>query len=131
MFVLLNIMFHAPMGGFQLELLIFISYFSPSSHSLLCFLSCRPFIVNTALSTGFVKCWVSFVSWHGQLTVGVQITQLQLSTAQARILKKLQHAKRPVENVALTTKDLQERKHNIEWDDGEKLEIKISNSKYL
>jgi hypothetical protein len=28
---------------------------------------------------------------------------------------------RPVENVALTTKGLQERKHNIKWDDGAKI----------
>ena len=29
-----------------------------------------------------------------------------------------QHPTRSVENVALTMKGLQERKHNIEWDDG-------------
>ena len=34
----------------------------------LCFLSCRPFIVNVTFSTGLV---VSSVSWLGQLTVGV------------------------------------------------------------
>ena len=28
---------------------------------------------------------------------------------------------RPVENVALTTKGLQERKQNIQWDDGRKI----------
>ena len=31
---------------------------------------------------------------------------------------------RPVENVALTTKGLQERKHNTEWDDGGKISNK-------
>ena len=45
--ILLNIMFFAPMGRFQLELIYL--YFPPSSHLLyvcLCmFLSCRPFIV--------------------------------------------------------------------------------------
>ena len=37
---------------------------------------------------------------------------LQLSTAQARRHNKLQHPRRPVKNVALKTKDLQERKKN-------------------
>ena len=41
--------------------------------------------------------------------------------AQARRQKKLQHPTRPVENVELTTKGLQERKHSIEWDDGGKI----------
>ena len=39
--------------------------------------------------------------------------ELQLSTAQARRQKKLQHPTRPVEKVALTTKGLQERKTTI------------------
>ena len=35
---------------------------------------------------------------------------------------KLQHPTRPVENVALTTKVLQERKNKTtEWDDGRKI----------
>ena len=34
---------------------------------------------------------------------------------------KFQHSTRPVENVALATKALQERKHNIEWDDSGKI----------
>ena len=33
---------------------------------------------------------------------------------------------KPVENFALTTKGLQERKHNIGWDDGGKRGIKIN-----
>ena len=41
--------------------------------------------------------------------------------------KKLKQPTRPVENVILTTKDLQERKHNIEWDDGRKIGYKINN----
>ena len=40
-----------------------------------------------------------------------------MSTAQTRRQKKLQHPIKPVENVALTTKGLQERKHNIKWED--------------
>ena len=30
--ILLNTMFHAPMGRFQLELIYYFTYFSPSSH---------------------------------------------------------------------------------------------------
>ena len=44
-----------------------------------------------------------------------------MSTAQARRQKKLQNPTRPLENVALTTKDLQERKTIIEWDNGGKM----------
>ena len=40
------------------------------SNSLL-FLSCRPFVVITTLSTGLVGVEVTSVSWLGQLTVGV------------------------------------------------------------
>ena len=36
-------------------------------------------------------------------------------------LKKLQHPTSPVENVALTSEGLQERKLNIEWEDGGKI----------
>ena len=39
--------------------------------SIFMFLSCRPFIVITTLSTGLVGVEVSFVSWLGMLTVGV------------------------------------------------------------
>ena len=53
-------MFHALMGRFQLELFIFISYFSTvvplNSH----FLSCRPFVVNATFSTGLV---ISTCEW--------------------------------------------------------------------
>ena len=53
-------MFHALMGRFQLELFIFISYFSTvvplNSH----FLSCRPFVVNATFSTGLGGCWSFF-----------------------------------------------------------------------
>ena len=41
----------------------------------------------------------------------MNIIELQLSTAQARRKKKLQHPTRPVENVVITTKGLQERKN--------------------
>jgi hypothetical protein len=50
--ILLNIMFHAVIGRFQLELVIFITYFSTVIPFSSCFLSCRPFVVNATFSTG-------------------------------------------------------------------------------
>ena len=68
---LLNIMFHAPMGRFQLELIYYCTYFSTVVASNSCvFLSCRPFVVITTLSTGLVGVEVSSVFFLGQLTVG-------------------------------------------------------------
>ena len=47
--ILLNIVFHAPMGKFQLELIYYFTYFSTVVPSNSCvFLSCRPFVVNMA-----------------------------------------------------------------------------------
>jgi len=59
----------ATMGRFQLELIYL--YFPPSFIKQLLFLSCRPFVVITTLSTGLVGVEVTSVSWLGQLTVGV------------------------------------------------------------
>ena len=68
-------MFHGPMRRFQLELIRYFIYFSTVVPSNSCvFLSCRPIVVNTTFSTGLVGVGVSSVSWLGQLTVGVQIT---------------------------------------------------------
>jgi hypothetical protein len=67
-------MFHAPMARFQLQLFIFITYFSTVVPFNSCFLSSRPLVVNATFSTGLVGVEVSSVSWLGQLTVGVQIT---------------------------------------------------------
>ena len=39
--------------------------------SIFMFMSCRPFVVITTLSTGLVDVEVTSVSWLGQLTVGV------------------------------------------------------------
>ena len=65
-------MFHAPMGRFQLEF-IFSAYLSTVVPFNSCvFLSCRPFVVITTLSTGVVGVEVTSVSWLGQLTVGVK-----------------------------------------------------------
>ena len=37
------------------------------------FLSCRPFVAITTLSTGLVGVEVTFVSWLGQLTVPINL----------------------------------------------------------
>ena len=61
--VLLNIMFDAPMGRFQLELINYFTYFStvvPSNISE--FLACRPFADSATFSTGLVSVEVSSVS---------------------------------------------------------------------
>jgi hypothetical protein len=78
--------FHAPMGRFQLELINYFTYFPPSSHRTLEFISCRHF-VNT-FSTGLVGVEVSSVSWLGETS-------------------------RPIKNVVLTTKGLQERNTHV------------------
>ena len=89
--LLLNIMFHAPMGRNNLFLL---PIFPPSSHSIVVF---------------FFPVGISSLTRHSQ-----QVQQeLRMSTAQARRQKKLQHPTRSVENVALTTKGLQERKTQL------------------
>ena len=60
------------------------------------YISCRLFVVNAIFSTGIVVCSVSWL-W-------------QLSTAQATRKKKLQNL---FKIFALTTKGLQEIKHNF------------------
>ena len=53
--ILLNIMFHAPMGRFQLELIYYFTYFSTVVPSNSCvFLYCRLLVVNTTFSEGLV-----------------------------------------------------------------------------
>ena len=79
----------APMGRFQLEL-IYLFFHRPSIKKLL-FLSCRPFVVITTLSTGLVGVEVNSVSWLGQET---EVTSTPT---------------RPVDNVVITMKDLQDR----------------------
>ena len=37
-----------------LELIYYFTYFLPSSHPKLVFLSCRPFVVNTTFTTGLL-----------------------------------------------------------------------------
>ena len=47
-------------------------YFPPVVPAIIfVFLSCRPFVAITTLSTGLVGVEVTSVSWLGQLTVGV------------------------------------------------------------
>ena len=55
--ILLNVMFHARMGRFQLELIYFITYFSTVVPFIRCvLLSCRPFGFNAIFSAGLVRC---------------------------------------------------------------------------
>ena len=56
--ILLNIMLHALMGRFQLEL--FYLFFHRRPTHKLRFLSCRPFVINVTFSTGLVECWSFF-----------------------------------------------------------------------
>ena len=64
--ILLNIMFQAPMGRFQLELMCYFTYFSTVVTSNICvFISCRPFVVNTTFSTGTFGVEVSTVARLG------------------------------------------------------------------
>ena len=69
--ILLNIMFHPPMGRFQLEL-INLPIFPPSSHSIVVFLSCRPFVVNATFLTGLVGC-LSYAERKTQLLNGTTV----------------------------------------------------------
>ena len=67
--------FYMGCGPEAKEFIYCFTYFSPVIPSNTCvFLSCRPFVVNTTCSTGLVGVEVSSVSWLGQLTVGVKIT---------------------------------------------------------
>jgi hypothetical protein len=94
--IILNIKFHAPMGRFQLELISYFTYFSPSSHStIVCF-----------YPVGF-----SSLIRHFQQVLWVLKFLLSPSLAP--------RPTRPVENV-LTTKCLQDR--NIQLLDGTTVE---------
>ena len=78
------------------------------------------FIINTfkyhvSCTEGKISVRIIYFYYYFSIVV-----PLQLSTAQARRQKNFQHPIRHVENVALTTKGLQERKQR-EWDDGEKI----------
>ena len=56
--------------GTRLELIyLYFSTFVPSNICI--FLSCRPFVVITTLSTVLVGVEVTSISWLGQLIVGV------------------------------------------------------------
>ena len=94
MSILVNILFHAPMGRFQLELIYYFTYFSTVVPSNSCvFLSYSPFFVNTTFST---------VNYPSQET------------------EETSTPTRPVENIVLTTKGLQERNTTVRWDDSGK-----------
>ena len=59
--------YHVSWTHGEISVRIFITYFfHRCPNHKLCFLSCRPFVINTTFSTDLV---VSSVSWLGQLTV--------------------------------------------------------------
>ena len=92
----------APIGRFQLESIYL--YFPPSFQLLYIymFLSCRPFVAITTLSTDLVGVEVTSVSW-----LGLEVTSTPT---------------RPVDNVVIATKGLQDRNIYIynSWNDGGK-----------
>ena len=61
------------------------------------FLSCRPFVAITTLSTGLVGVEVTSVSWLGQLTVGVFSTD-NLASQAKMYTKYIIGAKREVQS---------------------------------
>ena len=88
-------MFHVPMGRFKLELIYYFTYFPPSSHpTVVCFFP----VGLSSLIRHFQQ-----VLWA--LNCPSQDTE-ETSTP------------RPVENIVLTTKGLQERNTTVGWDDG-------------
>ena len=93
-----------------LELIYYFTYFSTVVPSIICvFLSCRPFVVITTLSTGLVGVEVTSVSWLEQLTVGVYNYSNQYLSQETEVTST---PTRPVENVVITTKGLQDRNNN-------------------
>ena len=102
-------MFQALMGRFQLELFIFIIYFHRRENSCVFFpvqLNCQLPKPEDRRNSNTLKKTCS------KCRVNEEWPTVELSTAQARKQKKLQRPTRPVENVVLTMKGLQERKHN-------------------
>ena len=67
------------------------------------FLSCRPFVVKTTLSTGLVGVEVTSVSWLEHLTVNCPSQETEVTSTPTR----------PVDNVVITTKGLQDRNIHI------------------
>ena len=88
-------MFHALRERFQLELFILLPIFSPLFHS-------QVVLFPVGLSS---------LTRHFE-----QVLQFLLSPSLATVncpSQEIEETTRPVENVALTTKGLQERKHNL------------------
>jgi hypothetical protein len=82
-------------------------FFPPSSHSQVVFFVGRPYVANATFSTSLV---VSSVPWLVQL----EFKSLNISfVAWSEPSQETEETTRPVENVALTTKGPQERKHNL------------------
>ena len=123
--IFLNIMFHAPMGRFQLELIYYFTYFSTAIPFIICvFLSCRLFVVNTTYNDiiagqndPIYKLLPTSVIWTPRSTAEAKQqtkfwkpTIIIISDCPSQETEVPSTPIRPVENVALTTKGLQERK---------------------
>ena len=117
--ILLNIMFHVLMGRFQLELYYYFTYFSPSSHlALVCFFPvCLSLLIQHfqqvlwvlkfLLSSGLVLNSNYQLPKPGDRrnfnpTVNCPSQETEVSSTPTR----------PVENVVLTTKGIQDRNNN-------------------
>ena len=95
-------MFHALMGRFQLKLFILITYFST---------------VVPLTSCVFFPIGLSSLKRHFQQVLkGVEVSSVSSQETEETL-----NPTRPVENVALTTKGLQEENITSEWDDGGKI----------
>ena len=88
---------------FYLHLEFIYLYFPPSSQLVyVMFLSCRPFVVITTLSTGLVGV---------EITINCPSQETEVTSTPTR----------PVDNVLITTKGLQDRNITYNsWDDGGK-----------
>ena len=86
---------------------------------------CEPHNKNTDTSGGHsLTCGQHRTEQAQRLELTIELINdcnSQLSTAQARRQKKLQYSTRPADNVALTTKGLQEKSTTIELDDSGKI----------
>ena len=93
--IFLNTMFHAPMGRIQLESIIILPIFPPSSH---------PTVVSF-----FPVGISSLIHFQQVLWVFKFLLSPDLGRRQSQETEEILKPIRPVENVVLTTKGLQER----------------------
>ena len=88
--ILLNIIIHAPMERFQLELINYFTYFSPSPRQR-CVSFLQAFCHNMTFSTGLVSVEVSSVSWLGKFNctfclIGSGVCELDVGCSEEILL---------------------------------------------